>query len=50
MAASAKKVPGIVSLRMEPLEGRLTVTYDPSIITAERVTLAIQDVIDHLDR
>jgi hypothetical protein len=50
VAASAKKIPGIVSLRMEPLDGRLTVTYDPSIITAEGVTSAIQDVIDHLDR
>ncbi len=50
MAASAKKIPGIVSLRMEPLDGRLVIRYDPAVITAERVTLAIQDVIDHLDR
>ena len=35
---------------MEPLDGRLVVTYDPGVITAERVTAAIQDVIDHLDR
>lgn len=35
---------------MEPLDGVLVVRYDPSVISAERVTLAIQDVIDHIDR
>lgn len=50
MAAAAKQMPGIVSLRFEPLDGKLVVRYDPSITTADRVTAAIQDVIDHLDR
>jgi hypothetical protein len=39
-----------VSLRIAPLDGRLVVRYDPSVITAERVTAVIQDAIDHLDR
>jgi hypothetical protein len=35
---------------MEPLDGRLVIRYDPTVISAEGVTVAIQDVIDHLDR
>jgi hypothetical protein len=50
LAASAKKVPGIVSLRLEPLDGKLTITFDPAVITSDGVTAKIQDLIDHLDR
>jgi len=50
VAAKAKDIPGIVSLRMQPLDGKLLVRYDPAVISADRVALAIQDVIDHLDR
>ncbi len=50
MATAAKRIPGIVSLRFEPLDGRLVVRYDPAVTSPERVTAAIQDVIDHLDR
>ncbi len=46
MATSARAVPGVVALRMDPLDGVFVVSYDPSVTSAERVTSAIQDVID----
>jgi len=50
LAASAKQVPGILSLRLEALDGKLTVRFDPATITSDGVTAKIQDLIDHLDR
>lgn len=42
-------MPGVVSLRAEPLDGRLIVRYDPSLTTPERLGAAIQEAIDRVD-
>ncbi len=38
-----------MSLRLAPLDGKLVVRYDPSVISAERVRVAIEDIIDRID-
>lgn len=42
-------MPGVVSLRVVPLDGHLIVSYDPALTSAERLTAAIQDEIDRVD-
>lgn len=41
-----KRIPGVVAVRMEALDGMLFVRFDRHLTDAPRVTAAVQAVID----
>lgn len=50
VATATRHLPGVVALRIEPLDGLLIVRYDASMTDARTVTRAVQDEIDRVDR
>lgn len=49
-AAAVKHMPGVVSRRLQPLDGRLIVRYDPRETDAATVTRGVADAIDRVEQ
>jgi len=45
----AKKIPGVVAVRMEPLDNVLYVRFDTRVTDEARVTAAVRTVIDNVE-
>jgi hypothetical protein len=46
----SKKIDGVVEVSMEPLDRVLTLRFDPRVTTRERVTAALQVVLDSVEQ
>jgi hypothetical protein len=45
-----KKIDGVVEVSMVPLDRVLTLRFDPRVTTRERVTAALQVVLDSVEQ
>jgi copper chaperone CopZ len=44
-----RKIEGVTSVTIDPLDQRLTLRYDPKVTTRERVVAAVQVVVDSVE-
>jgi len=44
-----REIEGVVDVSMEPMDRKLTLRFDPRATTRERVTAALQVVLDSVD-
>jgi hypothetical protein len=49
VATATRHLPGVLALRLEPLDGLVVVRYDPSVTSAQVVRAAVQDAIDRVE-
>jgi hypothetical protein len=45
----SRKIEGIVSVSVEPMDRRLILRFDPRVTNADRVTAAVQAVVDSIE-
>jgi hypothetical protein len=46
----ARKIDGVVGVNMEAMDRRLVLRFDPRVTTVDRVTAAVQAVVDNLEQ
>jgi hypothetical protein len=46
----SRKIEGVVGVSMEPMDRRLILRFDPRVTTADRVTAAVQVVVDSIEQ
>jgi len=46
---ACKDIEGVVGVSTSPLDRQLTLRFDPGVTTRERVTAALQVVLDSID-
>jgi hypothetical protein len=46
----ARKIDGVVAVSMEAMDRRLVLRFDPRVTTADRVTAAVQAVVDSIEQ
>jgi hypothetical protein len=46
----ARKIDGVVGVTMEAMDRRLVLRFDPRVTTADRVTAAVQAVVDSVEQ
>jgi hypothetical protein len=44
-----REIEGVVDVTMEPMDRKLTLSFDPRRTTRERVTAALQVILDSVD-
>ncbi len=50
MATESRKIDGVVEVNMAPLDRQLTLRFDGRVTTRERVTAALQVVLDSIEQ
>jgi hypothetical protein len=50
VVTGARKIDGVVQVSMEAIERRLILRFDPRVTTADRVTAAVQVVVDSVEQ
>ena len=48
--AGCKKIEGVVEVSVTPNDNLLTLRFDPRVITRERLTAAVQKVVDGVEQ
>jgi hypothetical protein len=48
--AGCKKIEGVVEVSVTPSDNLLTLRFDPHVITRERLTAAVQKVVDSVEQ
>lgn len=46
----SKEIAGVLEVSMEPMDRLLTLRFDPRVTTRERVTAALQVVLDSVEQ
>jgi hypothetical protein len=46
----ARKIDGVVGVSMEPMDRKLILRFDTHVTTADRVTAAVQAVVDSIEQ
>jgi hypothetical protein len=46
----SRKIDGVVDVSMEQMENRLVLRFDRRVTTADRVTAAVQAVVDSIEQ
>jgi hypothetical protein len=46
----ARKIDGVVGVTMEAMDRRLVLRFDPRVTTPDRVTAAVQAVVDSVEQ
>lgn len=44
-----KKIEGVTSVTIDPMDQRMTLRYDPKVTTRARVVAAVQAVVDSVE-
>jgi hypothetical protein len=50
VVTGSRRIEGVVQVSMVPLDRRLTLRFDPHVTTADRVTAAVQAVVDSVEQ
>jgi len=50
VVTGSRKIDGVVEVSLVPLDRQLTLRFDPRVTTRERVTAALQVVLDSVEQ